>query len=120
TCAGRWFAHFRAARPWGAGGRGEVSLAPDLPPDRPVALKLLPRAFAADPASRERFIREARAQARLNHPNICHIYFIGEQDEQLFFAMEFVEGESLQQILDRQKRIPLVDALEYARIAALA
>ncbi|HKA90299.1 MAG TPA: protein kinase [Haliangiales bacterium] len=119
TMVGRQFAHFRVDKPLGAGGMGEVYLATDLALDRPVALKLLPRAFAADPASRERFIREARAQARLNHPNICHIYFIGEQDEQLFFAMEFVEGESLQQILDRQKRIPLVDAVEYARMAAL-
>src|SRR5262249_21459503 len=119
TMVGRQFAHFRVDKPLGAGGMGEVYLATDLALDRPGALKLLPRAFAADPASRERFIREARAQARLNHPNICHIYFIGEQDEQLFFAMEFVEGESLQQILDRQKRIPLVDAVEYARMAAL-
>jgi uncharacterized RDD family membrane protein YckC len=98
---------------------GEVYLATDLALDRSVALKLLPHAFAADPLSRERFVREARAQARLNHPNICHIYFIGEENGQLFFAMEYVEGESLQQILDRQTRIPFADAVDYARMAAL-
>jgi hypothetical protein len=119
SMVGRQFAHFRIDKPIGAGGMGEVYLASDLALDRRVALKLLPRAFAADPPSRERFIREARAQARLNHPNICHIYFIGEQDAQLFFAMEYVEGESLQQILDRAKRIPVADAIEYVRMAAL-
>src|SRR5262249_17475651 len=84
---GKHFAHFRIERELGQGGMGEVYLATDLALDRPVALKLLSRELGKDPSFRARFVREARAQARIMHPHVCHIYFIGEQDEQLFFAM---------------------------------
>ena len=57
---------------------GEVYLATDLALERPVALKVLPAAVAADPSRRERLFREARAQARVPHPNVGHIYFVGE------------------------------------------
>jgi serine/threonine protein kinase len=116
---GRHFAHFRIERPLGGGGMGDVYLATDIALDRPVALKLLKPEAAADPVFRERFVREARAQARIQHPNVCHIYFIGEQDAQLFFAMEYVDGETLQHKLAREGKLPPDEALEICRQAAL-
>ena len=115
---GTRLAHFEIVRPLGHGGMGEVYLATDLALDRPVAIKVLPAALARDAGRRERMIREARAQARLNHPNVAHIYFIGEDLGQLFFAMEYVEGETLAQRLERGP-LPTDVALELARQAAL-
>jgi serine/threonine-protein kinase len=117
--AGKMLAHFRLERPLGRGGMGEVWLASDTALDRPVAVKLLGRDFADAPALRERFYREARAQARIHHPNVGHLYFIGEDGEQLFFAMEYIDGESLQARLDRAGKLPLAEALEMCRQAAL-
>ena len=115
---GAYFAHFRIERRIGRGGMGEVYLATDLALDRSVALKVLGREISDDTTARDRFVREARAQARINHPNICHIYFIGEQFGRLFFAMELVEGENLQQRIDRMGRLPHREAVELARMAA--
>ena len=115
---GECYAHFRIERPIGHGGMGAVYLATDVALDRSVALKVLGREISDDPLSRDRFVREARAQARINHPNICHIYFIGEQHGRLFFAMELVEGESLQQRIDRTGPLALREAVELARMAA--
>ena len=115
---GTRLAHFEIVRPLGQGGMGEVYLATDLALDRPVALKVLPAAVARDPSRRERMVREARAQARLNHPNVAHLYFIGEDLGHLFFAMEYVEGETLSQRLERGP-IPPDEAIELARMAAL-
>src|SRR3954469_5498302 len=84
---GQRVGHFRIDRPLGAGGMGEVYLATDLALDRPVAIKVLPETTARDPSRRERMIREARAQARITHGNVGHIYFIGEDDSRLYFAM---------------------------------
>ncbi len=86
--------HFRIERPLGAGGMGEVYLATDLALDRPVAIKVLPSGVASGSA-RDRLVREARAQARVHHPNVGHIYFIGEDDGRLYFAMEYVAGDTL-------------------------
>jgi serine/threonine-protein kinase len=97
---------------------GEVYLATDVALDRSVAVKVLGRDIGDDAAARDRFVREARAQARINHPNICHIYFIGEQHGRLFFAMELVEGENLQQRIDRLGALPCSEAVELARMAA--
>jgi eukaryotic-like serine/threonine-protein kinase len=115
---GAYFAHFRIERRIGRGGMGEVYLATDIALDRSVALKVLGREISDDITARDRFVREARAQARINHPNICHIYFIGEQFGRLFFAMELVEGENLQQRIDRMGRLPHREAVELARMAA--
>ncbi len=98
---------------------GAVYLATDHALDRSVALKVIGVNGAADPGLRERFLREARAQARLNHPNVCHIYYVGEQDGELYFAMEYIEGESLQQLLDREGKLAPERAIEYCRQAAL-
>ena len=119
---GQQLGHFRIEKRLGAGGMGEVYLATDLALDRPVAVKVLPAAVARDPARRERLVREARAQARVSHPNIGHIYFIGEEmgdpAGRLYFAMEYVAGQTL---TDRIAAGPLAvdDALASIRSAAL-
>jgi uncharacterized RDD family membrane protein YckC len=116
---GRRLAHFEIQRKLGQGGMGQVYLATDLALDRPVALKVLASEVANRPGLRERFYREARAQARIHHANVGHIYYIGEEGGQLFFAMEYIEGESVQQLLDREGRLPPERALEICRMAAL-
>jgi len=83
----------------GAGGMGEVYLAQDEALDRRVALKILPADLAAKKDRMERFVREAKAAAALNHPNIAHIYEIGESDGINFIAMEFVDGDTLRQLI---------------------
>ena len=97
----------------GAGGMGEVYRATDTRLDRTVAIKVLPEHLADDPQRRERFEREARAVSSLNHPHICTLHDIGEQDGIHYLVMELVEGETLQQRLEKG-RLPLDQALEYA------
>jgi hypothetical protein len=90
---------------------GEVWLAHDPRLDRRVAIKLMLRQLAEDPQFVARFYREARAVARLNHPNIIGIHQIGEEHGVLFFVMEWVEGESLSDRIHRTGPLPLADAL---------
>ena len=92
---------------------GEVYRATDTRLDRTVAIKVLPEHLASDPQRRERFEREARAVSSLNHPHICTLYDVGEQDGVHFLVMELVEGDTLQQRLEKG-RLPLDQALEYA------
>jgi eukaryotic-like serine/threonine-protein kinase len=99
--------------PLGAGGMGEVYRARDTRLDRTVAVKILPEALAADPTFRERFDREARAVAALNHPHICTLYDVGEQSGIAFLVMELVEGETLTARLERGA-LPPADALKIA------
>ncbi len=119
SLAGRQLAHFRLERLLGKGGMGEVYEATDTALDRRVAVKVLPAEVAASANLRERFLREARSQARLQHPNVCHIYYVGEQDGLLFFAMELIDGESLAERLQREGRVPPDQAVELVRMAAL-
>jgi eukaryotic-like serine/threonine-protein kinase len=87
--------HYEIRTKIGAGGMGEVYLAEDTKLERKVALKILPADVAQNAERMQRFIREAKAASSLNHPNIAHIYEIGEGDGVNFIAMEYVEGESL-------------------------
>lgn len=86
----------------GAGGMGEVYLAQDTKLDRKVALKILPAELAANQDRMRRFVQEAKAAAALNHPNIAHIYEIGEHEGTNFIAMEFIEGQTLREKIHKE------------------
>src|SRR6185436_17366409 len=92
-------AHYRIVSKLGAGGMGEVYLAHDLNLDRKVALKILPAELASHRDRMHRFTQEAKAAAALNHPNIAHIYEIGESGDLNYIAMEFVDGYSLRDLI---------------------
>ncbi|MCH9031906.1 MAG: protein kinase [candidate division Zixibacteria bacterium] len=101
--AGTEISHYRIIRKIGAGGMGEVYLAEDSQLDRKVALKFLPSHLYQDEASRARFTREAKAAAKLNHPNIVTIYEVGEHMGRPYFAMEHVEGQNLKDFASAEK-----------------
>lgn len=102
---------YRLTKIIGRGGMGEVWQAFDTHLERDVAIKLMRKELVANEDAARRFAREARAVARLNHPNIVQVYAFGEEDGLAYFVMELVEGETVAQCLKRKKQIPLDDAI---------
>jgi len=98
---GHTFSHYHAVDRLGAGGMGVVYRAHDKRLERDVALKVLPYEMMADETARARLIGEARTVSSLNHPNIAHIYDVGEARGHLFIAMELVEGRPLRDLIPR-------------------
>src|SRR5580658_8911450 len=102
--------HYRIIRKLGEGGMGVVYEAEDVKLERRVALKFLSPNRVVNDTSRQRFLREARSAAALNHPNICTIYDVDEADGQLFIAMEYCDGLPLRELI-RQAPLDLAAAI---------
>src|SRR5687768_10377228 len=106
---------FRIEREIGTGGMGTVYLATHLGLERPVAVKIIKREFAADRDVADRFLREARTMAKLRHPHAAMIFDAGSlPDGRHFIIMEFVEGETLSQALSREGRFSFSQAVQIA------
>jgi serine/threonine protein kinase len=110
---GKTISHYKVLEKIGQGGMGEVYLAEDSRLDRKVALKILPQHLSERAELRERFEREARAVSSLNHPHICTLHDIGEQDGIHYLVMEHLEGETLSARLEKGA-LPLEQTLQYA------
>jgi serine/threonine protein kinase len=105
--------HYRIIKKLGTGGMGEVYLAEDTNLDRKVAIKCLPPESTADESAKMRLIREAKAAAKLDHPNICPIHEVAEEDGTSFIVMQYVEGETLAVKIQR-KPLELIESLDIA------
>src|SRR3954468_3068905 len=108
------FGRYRLDDRLGQGGMGVVYRAWDTVLERVVALKMMLPAGDADPSGRERFFREARSAAQLTHKNIVTVYDMGEQQGQLYLAMEFLDGEDLQRRLARTEKTSLWRKIDIA------
>src|SRR5512143_3908125 len=98
---GKTISHYRILEKIGQGGMGEVFLADDTSLHRKVALKFLPPDMQQDAAAHKRFLREAHSAAALDHPFICHINEVAESDGRDFIVMEYVEGRSVKDRLEK-------------------
>src|SRR5678810_527054 len=106
-------------RELGKGGMATVYLAQDVKHERPVALKVLHPELAAS-LGPDRFLREIKTAAKLNHPHILGLHDSGEADGFLFYVMPYVEGESLRERLDRERQLPVEESVHHARAIASA
>ncbi len=110
---GERIGHYKIERLLGQGGMGQVYLATDDILERQVAIKFLPEELELDPATRQRFIREAKSAAALDHPFICKVYETGESDGKSFISMEYVEGQTLDEKM-KTEPFSLADTLRIA------
>ncbi len=118
--AGHRLGRYRLVRLLGSGGMGEVYFAEDTQLGRPVALKVLPADVAATRAQAARLAREARAASAISHPNVAHVYEIGEEGGRPFIAMEYVEGQPLDRWRDTPPAVEQVLAVAVQLADALA
>jgi len=109
---GKMISHYKIIEKLGAGGMGEVYLAQDQDLERKVAIKFLPQHLTSNVENVERFMREARATAALNHPNIVTIYEIGKSIEQIFIVMEYLDGQSLREVLTAKSQLPAATCID--------
>jgi len=114
------FGGFQIIEKVGEGGMGIIYRARQLSLNRSVALKILPQQLTADPTFVETFRKESLAAAMLHHPNLISVFDAGEADGMHYYAMEFVEGETLQQLLTRDKALPETSVLQIASCVASA
>lgn len=119
TSAPEAIGHYRIVSLIGEGGMGEVYLADDSRLGRRVAIKILPETVSRDPDAKRRMLREARAVAALDHPNVCTIHEVGEHEGRPFIVMQYVEGETLFQRM-LHSRLTLTESLEIALQVAAA
>jgi len=110
STASRVVGRYELVRPLGHGAMATVDLAHDVELDRPVALKRLAENLARDEALRRRFLREARLAAKLAHPNVVRVFDVGEDGGRPFIAMEYVEGETLAELVARRGPLPAPEA----------
>jgi len=110
-------AHYRIIKKLGAGGMGEVYLALDTKLDRKVAIKVLQPDSLAEEHLKKRLLKEAQAAAKLDHPNICAVYDVNEADSLTFIVMQYIEGETLAEKMERQP-LELSTALAIAKQVA--
>src|SRR5438132_4857906 len=115
----RQLGHYMIIRQLGAGGMGEVYLADDKRLARKVAVKVLPADLTRDDEAKRRLLREARSVAALDHPNVCTVYEVDEQDERLYIVMQYIEGETLADRISRE-RMSLLECVDIAMEIASA